>query len=128
MSSTDPVDQVVDALSEQDLLELDQLALERTKRKETIEAETERVKAIDAILRDRLPAGTTTTGACKVTIARGRQTVNADRFAAAFPAGAFPEAYRTSPRPLSELKELLGSLSLQRAGVVDDGTPTVQVR
>jgi hypothetical protein len=117
-----------DDLTDEDLLALDQLALERTKRKETIDAETQRVKEIDAILRDRLPAGTTTTGACKVTVSRGRQTINADRFAAAFPPAVFPDCYRTVPAAKADVEKEIGSNVLTRAGVLDEGTPTVTVR
>lgn len=122
---TDPT--APDTLTEGDLLALDQLALERTKRKESIDAETARVKQIDAILRDRLPAGTTVLGATKVTIVRGRQTLNAAKFAERFPAAAFPECYRTTPAPKSDVEQYVGSKILEQAGVLDEGTPTVRV-
>jgi len=115
-------------LTDDDLIALDQLALERTKLKEHIDAETQRVKTIDAILRDRLPQGTTTTGACKVTVSRGRTTINADRFATAFPPAVFPDCYRTIPAAKADVELEIGANVLARAGVLDEATPTVTVR
>jgi hypothetical protein len=113
---------------EQELLVLDQLVLERQKRKETIDAQTERVKQIDAILRSRLPHGHTQLGSTSVTITHGRRTINAERFAAKFPQAAFPECYRTTPAARTDVEKYVGSAILERSGVLDEGPATVQVR
>lgn len=118
------------ALSDDDLLELDQLALELQKRKETIAAETERTKQIEAILRRRLPVGETTPlGATRVTVKRGARRLNTTRFAAAFPAETWPGLYRTEVKAdTSAIKEQVAPAVLDAASVYDEGTPVVEVR
>lgn len=118
------------ALTDDELLELDQLALELTKRKETIAAETERAKEIEAILRRRLPAGVTTPlGATRVTVKRGARRLNPTRFVAAFPAETWPGLYRTEVKPdTAAIKEQVAPAVLDAASVYDEGTPAVEVR
>lgn len=116
-------------LTADDLLELDQLALELQKRKESIAAETERVKEIEAVLRRRLPRGTTSLGATTVLKKAGARRLNAARFAAAFPAETWPALYRTEVKPdTAALKEQVAPAVLDAAGVYDEGTPVVEVR
>ena len=125
---TDHTDDVV--LDDETLLELDQLALELTKRKETITAETERVKQIEAELRRRLPAGKTTMlGSTRVTVKNGARRLNTSRFEAAFPADTWPGLYRTETKPdTAAIKDQVAPAVLEAANVHDIGTPVIEVR
>jgi len=122
---TDDID-----LTDDELLELDQLALELTKRKETIAAETDRVKQIEAELRRRLPAGKTTTlGSTRATVKNGARRLNVARFEAAFPADTWPGLYRTETKPdTTAIKDQVAPAVLDAAAVYDTGTPVVEVR
>lgn len=125
---TDHTDDVV--LDDETLLELDQLALELTKRKETITAETERVKQIEAELRRRLPVGKTTMlGSTRVTVKNGARRLNTSRFEAAFPADTWPGLYRTETKPdTAAIKDQVAPTVLEAAGLYDIGTPVIEVR
>lgn len=125
---TDHSDDVV--LTADDLLELDQLALELTKRKETAQAEIDRIKEIEGVLRRRLPAGKTTPlGATRVTVKNGARRLNTSRFEAAFPADTWPGLYRTETKPdTAAIKDQVAPAVLDAASVYDTGTPVVEVR
>lgn len=126
---TNPTDDPVIDLTDDDLLALDQLALELTKRKESIAAETERVKEIEAVFRARLPRGTTRLGATTVLKKAGARRLNAHRFTTAFPATTWPALYRTEVKPdTAAIKDQVAPAVLDAARVYDEGTPVVEVR
>ena len=112
-------------LTAEDLLELDQLAAELTKRMAAIEADKERVDEIKAILRGRLPRGTHNTGSHQVLVKAGSRRLNATRLTTAYPVVEHPELYR----PVIDTTAVKTHLApVDLAQFQDAGTPTVEVK
>lgn len=121
MTTTDDIP----APSLDDLLELDQLAAELVKRQAAIEADKERCDEIRAVLRRRLPRGTTSTGSHQVLVKAGARRLNAGRLTAAYPVVARPELYRPVI-DTAAVKQRIAPVDL--VAFQDEGTPVVEVK
>jgi hypothetical protein len=108
-----------------DDLELEQLALEKVKRRASIEADKERIDTIDAILRTRLDRGTHRIGSVTVTVKAGAHRLNATRLAAAFPFTVRPELYKPV-LDTAAAKQHIAPVDL--VPFTDEGTPVVEVK
>lgn len=122
--STTP-DQATDDVDVDDLLELEQLAQEKLKRKASIEADKDRIDEIDAILRSRLPRGTHQAGSVTITVKKPAARLNTSRLAAAHPFTERPELYK----PVLDTAAARHHLSpAALAEFTDEGTPVVEVK
>lgn len=106
-------------------LELEQLALERVKRKASIEADKERIDTIDAILRNRLDRGTHHLGPVTVTVKAGAHRLNTTRLAAAFPFTDRPELYKPV-LDTAAARHHIAPADLEQ--FTDEGVPVVEVK
>ena len=108
-----------------EVLELEQLALEKIKRKASIEADKERIDEIDGILRSRLERGTHRLGTATVTVKAGAKRLNATRLAAAYPFVERPELYKPV-LDTAAAKHHIAPADLE--AFTDEGSPVVEVK
>lgn len=108
-----------------ELLEVEQLALEKLKRKASIEADKERIDEIDAILRSRLPRGTHQAGSVTITVKKGASRLNTSRLTAAHPFTERPELYKPV-LDTAAVKRHIAPADLE--AFQDEGTPVVEVK
>lgn len=108
-----------------DVVELEQLALEKLKRRASIDADKERIEEIDALLRARLPRGTHHLGAATVTVKAGAKRLNTGRLADAYPFTSRPELYKPV-LDTAAARHHLAPADLE--AFTDEGVPVIEVK
>ncbi len=105
-------------------LEVEELVAERVKREAEIEADRERIDAINARLLDLLPTGTHDAGDHKVTIRAGARRLDPAKVAEAYPFREHPEMYKVAV-DTAKVREYVAPNFLR--DLQTEGNPTVVV-